>query len=225
MIKFLKNLKYKALLKKHFEPRKEFSKQAKILFIKELQEKYGVNRSFRYKRAYSYVLTAFLGLFILGAGAAVFAEKENVNPNHPLYTLKRLAENIQVKVTSEEKKPMLYNKFAKRRLQEVKTVKEEKIIQKLNNDFHEEVGAILKEIKIEKDEKEEQDINIKDLCETVLQRLEEHDKIMPNGKEQWSEYKEKCQKINKEQRSNNNKNNNSPDGEQEHEEEYEEDNN
>lgn len=207
MINFLKQRKYKALVRKHFEPGKDFSKKSKALFTAKLQEKYGT-KNFIYKRAYSYVLTAFLGLFILGGGAAAFAEKENVNPDHPLYTLKRLAENIQVKVAAKEKKPVLHNKFAQRRLEEVKTVKEEKTIQKLNNDFHEEVGAILKEIKAEEDEKKEQDISIKDLCETVSQRLKEHDKIMPNGKEQWSEYKEKCQEINKEQKSNDNNKNN-----------------
>lgn len=183
MIKFLKQkfetIRYRRILKYYFEPRKDFLKESKILFIQKLKNEGIVTKKEfiripLYTRVFRYSLASILLILMLGGGSIIFAEKQNVNPDHPLYEFKKLGESIQIKLAAEEEKPLLHKEFAERRLEEIKQLKVElqetqqkevqdnengkealnrrqTIINNLEEDFEGEVDAILEKVETPKE--------------------------------------------------------------------------
>jgi len=141
MIKFLMEKitgrKNFLLLKKYTAPSKEFLNESRGFFINELKKR-GVIAPARanirlspLRKALSYGFASLFALSSVTGGAIVYAQKENVDFNHPLYPMKRLGENIQVGLASAEEKPVLQDELAQKRLTEIKQLiaeKEEEII-------------------------------------------------------------------------------------------------
>ena len=251
MIKFFKEkfnmVRYRRILKRHFEPSQDFLKESKILFLQKLREEKVVTKkeSIRIpvqRVVLKYGLAGVLAILMFGAGSIIYAEKQNVSPDNPLYEFKKLGESIQIKLAAEEEKPLLHKEFAERRLEEIKFLKletpepqkenvqnngnseplnqQQATISNLEEDFHKEVNAILKEVKAPeqppkspestepKVEPEETDKN-KNLCESISKIVEKHEEITPGDKEEWHEFNEKCHKFLEEklkQQKENNKN-------------------
>ncbi|MEK7503667.1 MAG: DUF5667 domain-containing protein [Patescibacteria group bacterium] len=133
MIKFLKERltgrKNLLLLKKYTKPNKEFSNESRSLFISKLKKR-RVMAPAPFRRALGYSFASLILLSSLTGGAVVYAEKQDVAFNHPLYPMKRLGENIQVKLAPADKKPAIQDEIARKRLTEIKQLiveKDEKI--------------------------------------------------------------------------------------------------
>lgn len=180
MINFLKEIlktrKRFQFLKKYFEPRREFLKESKFLFLQKVNQKdikltkgrVSIFPLFPSFRALAYVFASLLIIFIMSAGAIALAEKQNVSPDNPLYKLKRFGEQAQVQLAPEEKKTELHQKFAKRRLEEIKQIKyeiqkandnkkdqekliekQQKTIEELNEDFRKDISFVIETIETE----------------------------------------------------------------------------
>lgn len=172
IINFLKTKIFLRVAKKYFEPDKKFLAEAKLMFlhkasaqeIKFAKSRISIFPLLPSLKIPAYALASIGLLFIMSTGAVALAEKQNVGPDNPLYGLKRLGEQAQVQLSSESKKTELHQKFAKRRLEEIKKIKigQEKMIDKqqktlkdLNDNFKENITAVAKAI--EKDATEIQE--------------------------------------------------------------------
>lgn len=242
MIKFLKqkfnDVKYRRVLRRYFEPRKDFLEESRLLFIQKLKDHEIVTKKefirIPYIRVLKYALASILLISMLGGGSIILAEKQNVGPDSPLYEFKKLGESIQVQLAPEEERPLLHKEFAERRLEELKQLKVElqekqqesvkddqnqnrqetlnkhqAIINSLEKDFENEVGAILKKVedlkesavKVQQESKTEPEIKSgeieksKNLCQSISEIIERHREITPGNGEKWREFNEKCQRF------------------------------
>ena len=205
MIKFfkekLKSRKNLLLLKKYTKPSKEFSNESRSLFISELKKRgviapatahfWSVPAPF--KRALSYSFASLILLSSLTGGAVVYAEKQDVAFNHPLYPMKRLGENIQVKLAPADKKPTIQDEIARKRLTEIKqlVVEKEEKINLINSRKAEEVEQAVEKI--------DQEINrvTTENPEEIKQAEEQKKKIVEQIEEKRKKEIEKMENENK----------------------------
>ncbi len=185
--------KIKRLLRGIFNPDKKFIEKSRAIFLKAFKEKPAYVTNSPVARNYYKFKIAFVSvlvLLLLAVTSFVYADVKNVGPNHPLYPLKRLSEGIQMELASSKNKAQLNDIFAKRRLEEVKELKEnsgqnqknENEIMKLKNDF---VNEVENEEKITKNSQNK----ILDLCEMS----KEIDGSHPSA--QWVGFQKHCQNI------------------------------
>jgi hypothetical protein len=179
------------LLKKCFEPEKNFLDNVKLSFLSGLHEKtkdykkdkqavifngYGFWRKktfFRYA-----VPSAFIALF-LGAGVMVL-ERNNILPGNLFYQVKRLGESIQIQIAGKQQKPFLYDEFAKRRLEEIKNKKTESPkdanLTSLDEDLYYEISSAA----LGACDPELSEAETKNLCGSLSGLIDEYEKISGN---------------------------------------------
>jgi len=186
----------KKSLRNYFEPGEDFLCEIKKLFLDKIAPEESTKKArhswFNLPEVLKYSLASFFGLIFLGSGAAVYADKTNVDYSHPLYNFKRVAEAMRVNLAPEEQLPILHNELAQRRLDEVKKIeaadilvttttetvinadikKHQEIITKLRNDMRQEVNTVISEI----EEKHVQEISAHKLCDSVSDIIKEDEK-------------------------------------------------
>ncbi len=107
-------------------PRRDFLARTKTLFLAKFDERFGsvVPRP-RYFMVAARVLAMIFVIFGVTSGVAVYADKANVGPTNPLYSLKRYNESLQLVLSKTSDQPVLHIKFAQRRLAELEELKME----------------------------------------------------------------------------------------------------
>lgn len=222
-IQIIKNIiitgRFFRIAKKHFEPDKNFLKESKILFLRQMKEKKIIgNVNFAKERISifpllktpAYALASFALLFLMSAGtvAVAFADTQDVGPDNLLYGLKRAGETVQIQLAPKEKKPELHQKFAERRVKEIKKIKsapvqkaenKQEIIKELDENFRKNVTAVAetinvavereikKEIKSEEMPKKPELLKSdglrksKNLCWQVMDIIKEREEMDGNG--------------------------------------------
>jgi len=147
-------------VKCRFEPCDEFLNECRNQFLSQLKARHNGRTSVSYLRLnpiLKYGLTGIFSVMILSGGAIVYADKQNVAVGHPLYSLKRIGENIRLTFANSSVRPVIYNELAGRRFQEYAQTKslsgrvlsDEKnkmMMINLNHDFHHEVKNVLVEV-------------------------------------------------------------------------------
>ncbi len=130
------------MLRDCFEPDEKFLKECREIFLSKIDERFGRQPKPMYfpvwqRAAFKYGIVSLCGVFLMGSGAAVYADKQNVSYSHPLYPLKRISETVKLTLAPAQSVPALHNEFANRRLEEIKTIGE-----KFDPNLHEAVGEI-----------------------------------------------------------------------------------
>jgi hypothetical protein len=125
----IKEYRCKKSLKCYCDPSDDFLCETKKLFLSKLgngetREEFRVS-IFSWQRVFKYSFAGLLGLVFLSGGAAVYADKTNVDSGHPLYELKRVVEAVRVELAPAEELPVLHTELAQRRLDEIKKIESE----------------------------------------------------------------------------------------------------
>lgn len=74
---------------------------------------------------FRYATVALIAVISLTSGLSVFADKNDVSPESPLYNFKRLGEEVRVAVAPSEKKIELREEYVERRVKEIAILKPE----------------------------------------------------------------------------------------------------
>jgi len=213
-----------AKLRKECQPRPEFLESCRASFIKKLCERFPMEaeapRRFIYGHAFRYGTASVLGLMFLGSGAAVYADKTNVNSSHPLYGLKRVAETVRLTLAPVSQSPILHTQFAARRLQEIKAInlapppanlpsgikttdelmdgkmkvqisKQNQKMAELRTQMRQEIDSAISEI----EQKQVGKTSAKNVCVSVSQIMKEDEQA--DGEEVKAMYLENWAKVNK----------------------------
>ncbi len=177
MINFIKEQlavwKLKRSLHKYIRPDRAFLQSARTRFITLAQQsrfgqnahsdaksrildsdkaesrRAGVTVRAKHPRSWKYATIAIVAVLSMTSGMAVFADASNVPVTHPLYSLKRLSEQIRLGLSTPEQQVELHQIFAQRRLEEASeletnhddrpiTPESQTRINGLDNDFQKE---------------------------------------------------------------------------------------
>jgi hypothetical protein len=103
-----------------FEPSQAQFSLAKKSFLQSVHEEFGL--SFRKTRWVHYSLAIIIGILIVNGSAVIFADTRDVPPESPLYTYKRVGEDIRVVLAPKEKKAEVEASITARRGRELKAV-------------------------------------------------------------------------------------------------------
>ena len=129
MINFLKRkikeYLWRKMMKRYFKPNEDFLNSCRNAFINKICREIssaGESRFYLFVMWLKFSLAIFLGLAFLGSGAAVYADKANVDCGHPLYNLKRAVEAVRIELAVSEQLPVLHTQLAQRRLDEIKKI-------------------------------------------------------------------------------------------------------
>lgn len=121
----IKQIRYRRLLKRSFEPREEFMNRSRELFLAEVAKRQKVPvavPAMRYAfgvHAFRYA-AAFAAVALIGTSSLVaYADNTNVSVESPLYPLKRVGEQVRLTVVPAAKAPELHKEFAQRRAHEL----------------------------------------------------------------------------------------------------------
>jgi hypothetical protein len=148
-------------------------------------------------------------LVILSVGAMVYADRADVPYNHPLYSLKKANENIQVQLASPADAPDLYNRLAQRRIDEMNAIQSDpgqdnqskvKNIKALSLDLEQEIDNALIKLDAVKDQKSNPEEE-KKLCKSIATIIENHRKIITqyagqvDFNEDYSVFNKQCSKL------------------------------
>ena len=206
MERIVKQLKKSILLflikrrfRRLFKAGKKFRSKSKQLFLSEFEKKFPPINSesgrMYHRHVFRYGLFSFLALLFLSASAFVYADQKNVGADHPLYGIKILGETIQLTFSPEKNKSDLNYKFAQRRLQEIREVKEkeqdsiekeEKKIDKLSDEFDDSIDDALD--KIDKIEDNPGSISNpearkNELCDSISQAINDYKQTISSQNE------------------------------------------
>lgn len=208
----IKEVQYRRLLKRSFEPREEFLNSSRELFLAEVAKRrvapYAPQLAWRQwgLRAVRYSV-AFAGLVIVGtSGLVAYADTTNVSLDNPLYPLKRVGEQVRLTVVSAEKEVEVHRELAERRANEfvqietrkrpddsggvVELRKLEDTERELRSEFHKNIEAI-------DDHSKKQDIPTVLVADRGLcLSAELVDRRESNGKsEQYKRFKDQCKDL------------------------------
>jgi len=111
-------------IKKLLLPRKEFSANLRSVFLAGFERSSAAPLGSHWSLV-GRILVASVVLFAATSGVAVYADSQNVSPQHPLYLMKRYSEFMQSFAASPEDQPALHLKFAARRLSEIESLEGE----------------------------------------------------------------------------------------------------
>lgn len=142
--------------KKLYKPNKEFKERSKTVFLSAFGAKFPKTAPKAASFTYFLRAAAFGAAFVLVLTAgATYADQENVGASNILYPLKRTTEAVKVALTSESKKPEVHLELAKRRLEEIKAIREKnpenpKILT-LSKELEEEIKDSILKIEFPKD--------------------------------------------------------------------------
>ena len=205
MIKFLREKLryriYRLLIKRYTKPRKEFLENTRALFIDRMRAHTSLvtntdsHRIYNNKTKFSYSALTLLLFLLLNGGVILFAEEQNVDAEHPLYPFKRASEKIQIRLSKPEKKILLYEKFARRRLEELKQLKIRKNsekIKKINKNLNTQLSLAIKVLRNGKVKKEK----ISVLCDSLFDIIKKQKEIIPEKPTIEASMKEECNSKN-----------------------------
>jgi len=127
-------MKLRAKFARVFKISPAAQEKAKQVFLNTLTETVGIKNIkpiiSPYRTWARYAIAVIIGVVILNSGAVIYANTANVAPDHPLYSYKRIAEEIELTVTPFEKKAEVEIKLAERRKAELELVVKNKKAQK-----------------------------------------------------------------------------------------------
>ena len=186
---------FKRALKKRLAPRAEFFCQARTEFLAEFGGKKNILKEEKYLRSWRghtwrFALLGTILVFLAGGGMMAMAYQPSVGPGHPLYSVKRVEESIQLAVASKSQEPFVHYQLAKNRLDEIKSLndemsrdktlngsknlmaksalsadsvrKKQEELKKLNREFDQQVDAALGKIDQIDDKANDQYVNLSD---------------------------------------------------------------
>ncbi|HEY5221151.1 MAG TPA: DUF5667 domain-containing protein [Candidatus Paceibacterota bacterium] len=148
-----KSKKLPAAAQKGLLPRKEFMTQGKERFLAAFDASaLGANAHSAYARP-SYVTTFFkigigaLAALCIAVGLSAYADTANVSATSPLYSLKRIGENVQLAFASPVQKSQLQATFAVRRANEIAALQtsapSSTLIPQLTSDLDQDIDTSL----------------------------------------------------------------------------------
>lgn len=136
----IKEIRYRRLLKRSFEPRAEFLETSRMAFLDAVAKRrvapltsytawhtFGM-RGLRYG-------AAFASIAIMStSGLVAYADYRNVPVESPLYSLKRVGEQIRLVTTPTIRESEIYQELAHRRADEFVTMESKRILATSNSD-------------------------------------------------------------------------------------------
>ncbi len=207
----------KKSLKRYCEPSEEFLCETKKLFLDKIAPE-GLAKKARFSwfnlpEVLKYGLASFFSLIFLGSGAAVYADKTNVDYSHPLYSFKRLAESVRIIMAPQEQIAILHNEFAQRRFDEMKIIetkdisvatttepvietnikKHQETVTKLRSQMSQEVNSVISEI----EENRVATTSAQKLCDSVSHMMKEDEETDGNEAKEahmknWDRLEKNC---------------------------------
>jgi len=182
-------------MRHYCDPSEDFLNACKDSFVNKICQKIPAAEAKKLSVAVpvlKYGLGTLFSLVFIGSGAAVFADKTNVEYSHPLYSLKRVVEAVRIELAPVEQLAVLHTEFAQRRLDEVKKIeaadilvattteavinadikKHQETVTKLRNQMREEVSSVISGI----EEKRVQKTSVQKLCDSVSNIMKEDEK-------------------------------------------------
>ncbi|MDI6820774.1 MAG: DUF5667 domain-containing protein [Patescibacteria group bacterium] len=129
-------------LPKEFKTTKEFNEKTNSIFLNAYRAKFGIHHktaSFVFRYFLRGAITGVAFMLVIGS-TAVFADQQNVNPDHPLYPLKRSYESVNLALSKESEKPVVYLKYAERRFGEIREIK-------LQNKQHKNIPTLINDLR------------------------------------------------------------------------------
>ena len=141
----IKEYECRRLTKRYCEPDKDFLNTCREEFIAKVCREIPPEKAKRFSLVvlgFKYSLAVFIILVFLGSGAAVYADRANVDYAHPLYSLKRTVEAVRVELASSQQQPVLQTELAQRRLDEIKKIEADMEI------ISQEVSMTTKEVSV-----------------------------------------------------------------------------
>jgi hypothetical protein len=112
----------KRSLRRGLSPSREEVEKAHALFMAEIEKRFPLSEQHSSSGWFHYALAALAGIFILNGGAVIYADTADVAATHPLYTYKRVAEEVKVRTATSAKRPEVEIKIAERRIKEMKFI-------------------------------------------------------------------------------------------------------
>jgi hypothetical protein len=112
----------KRVLHRGFSPSADEIHKAHAAFMTEFERQFPFTEQVKTSYFYHYALAAIAGIFILNGGAVIYADTVDVSTNHPLYSYKRVAEEVKVRTATASKKPEVEIQIAQRRIKEIKHI-------------------------------------------------------------------------------------------------------
>ncbi|MEK9157746.1 MAG: hypothetical protein AAB638_01005 [Patescibacteria group bacterium] len=129
MLKYIKEqlniLKLKKQLRAYHKIDEAFMRSTKQSFMELAKLRSSSLGSIKtyHSPVWKYSTAVMVVLVFMTSGVAVFAEKNDVPINNPLYPLKRLSEKVQLVVSSPEKKLQIHETLVERRLKDIAVLK------------------------------------------------------------------------------------------------------
>ncbi len=122
LLEFIQDKYISRNLRKSVAPSRTETDQARNIFMKEVHTQFPFQHTRPHFSWKFYTSFAVIALIILNSTALIYADTTNVPVDHPLYTFKRVAEEVRGFTSSPSQKVKLETEFANRRLQELSTI-------------------------------------------------------------------------------------------------------
>jgi hypothetical protein len=126
---YIEEKNMRADLKRSLSPTPEEMSKAKTLFMAEVRTHFPTPSPYMHHSWKMYATFAVIALIILGnGGALIYADVANVPIDHPLYSYKRVAEEVRGFTSTQSQKVKLESELAERRIDEIKKIEDHGII-------------------------------------------------------------------------------------------------
>lgn len=186
--------KNRALIKSLFEPRTQFITETKTIFLLHVSQELsnGSTNTISHRAFYIRYGIAFAIVMLIVQGSTIaYASTSDVGPTHPLYTMKRMGEVIQLQFTLTQNKPDLHKTLAHRRLKEIREIGGNNDVQQiivLSNDFTNEIRETMPNtdgVSLGIQERSK-------LCNEVLADIRYHEELFPQHSDRWQHIRVSC---------------------------------
>jgi hypothetical protein len=117
---YIQDQKLKRSMQREFSPSRKSQNKARLSFMHIVREELGLSSKTSSIAWGRYSMAAIALFLLLNGGMAVYADTQDVAPNHVLYSFKRLSEEVQLATAAPDTKAELEVKFAERRAKELK---------------------------------------------------------------------------------------------------------
>ncbi len=125
---FIQDKKLSRDLRRSFSATPEDMNGARNLFMAHVRSEFPFSNPQQRFSWKMYTTFAVIALFIgLNGGALIYADSANVPVEHPLYSYKRIAEDVRGFTSTPSQKIKLETQLAERRIQEIKKIEEDEI--------------------------------------------------------------------------------------------------
>ncbi len=128
LLEYIQDKKISRTFKRHFSATQEEMNTTRELFMAHVRSEFPFSNPQSQLSWKMYSAFAVLALFIgLNTGALIYADTANVPVNHPLYTYKRVAEEVRGFTSTPSEKVKLEAQLAERRMQEIERIERSEI--------------------------------------------------------------------------------------------------